>query len=58
MKKTCYSSPNAFEISEADAKVNLQQLLDHTINRILLIPSVELPVAVPGENMSLQLIAK
>lgn len=58
VKKTCFPSPDAFQISEAGAEINLQQLLDHTINRILLIPSVELAVAVQNKSMSLRLISK
>lgn len=58
MKKTCFPSPDAFKISEVGAEVNLQALLDHTINRILLIPNVDLPIMLQGENISLRLIVK
>ncbi|KMQ89641.1 out at first protein [Lasius niger] len=55
-KKRCY--PEGITITETSAEINLQCLLDHTVQRILLLQHEVLDIVTPVQLSELQLISK
>lgn len=57
-KKKCYPSPSSITITEKGAKVNLQELLNHTCSRLLQIPSILSQLPNTDDDICLKMISK
>lgn len=57
-KKRCYPPRDAIRITESSAEVQLQALLDHTVERILLVQNVLIQRLTPDNVRKMDLICK
>lgn len=57
-KEQCYPLQSGLKIEEKGVEIDLQHLLNHTINRIIKIPIVTLPQISQNEKGSLRFVAK
>lgn len=58
IKELCYPLKSGIKIEEKGVQIDLQHLLDHTINRIIKIPNVALPQIPQNEKGFLRFLAK